>query len=139
MRITYTCSCKKKNSYDIPKTDPDLGLLSFRMRCPESDCPKDDGVVQLANSDKNKANKSFSAQEFYKACMGGGFQEERTCSPNTLRALMVGSTILEIDVKESPNPDRSIINSIKISKGDVVQTVHFSISTNGATIYKVTK
>jgi hypothetical protein len=116
--------------------DKDLSILSVLMPCPITACYGSVQVVQAAAA----TPKVVSAKELFEACLGRGFKEERRCSPESLRKLLIGGVIEEVGLEEvSADEDRSIISTMTVSCDGLEMQVFFAMSRLGATIYKVIK
>lgn len=138
MCLLYECDICGA-SFRIPRMDEDLNILSVRMYCPVRECT---GEVQIVSEVVDGTEvKLVSAKEFFEACHGRGFKEERRCSPEALQTLLTGAVITEVDLEPvSADKDRSIINSMRIFvNDDISMRVFFAMSNHGATIYKVIK
>lgn len=133
LTLMYYCeSCEY--GYRVPKTDPNRNLLTLTMPCPNKEC--DGGEIE--HGDRKEAKKVFTltAKVLYEACMGMGFPEERLCSPAHLEKLLLGSTILSLDLNPAGD-SRSLIESMTITEDDITQhKIFFAMSVKGATIYK---
>lgn len=134
MHLFYECS-ECGAAYRISRLDDDLHLLMVVMSCPESCCSGDIKVVDSTSG----TFKQVTAKIMYEAAMGKGFPAERKCSPESLRELLVGAFITYVDVEDvKVDQDRSIISSMSVGVRDGKSyTVHFAMSSHGATIYKV--
>jgi len=137
MFVHYSCTCGM--AFRITKADPDVGLLSLKMNCPGIDCSKEIQIIDAEEASELDL-QSLPAKALYVACMGRGFPEERCCSPEALKRLLVGGLISDIDLAPcSADEDRSIISSIQVDSMHGIHLIHFAVSTQGATIYKVTE
>jgi hypothetical protein len=135
MVILYECD-QCGLAYSVSRLDEELNLLTLRMACPGFEC---DGGVQVVN-EAAEPPKQMTARVLYEACMGRGFPEERHCSPEVLKNLLVNSYITDVDLKDVPaDDDRSIIETMTVDTGSMVLTIHFAMSNHGATVYKVIK
>jgi hypothetical protein len=134
MYLSYEC-VECGSSYRVSKMDDELHLLMVVMSCPESCCSGEVRIVE----DPASEPKRTTAKILFEACMGKGFPAERKCSPEALRELLVGAFITYVDVEDvKVDQDRSIIQSMSVGVRDGKSyTVHFAMSNNGATIYKV--
>ena len=140
MFVFYSCTCG--NSYTINKKDEDLHLLSLRMACPNNKC--DGEGLEIQNEDHGVRGVHRSASELFALTLGRGTPEERQCSPEALRELLVGGQIKELDVEaSSADPNRSLISKMRVGidfgqEPSKSVMVYFAMSSRGATIYKVT-
>lgn len=123
----------------VLKADPDLELLSLRMRCPR--CPQ---KINLSNKKEAESfvcvMREFTAKALYTASMGRGTPEEQLCSPELLSELLKGAIIMSLDLEAAGDGNRSIVNSMLVAlkeEGTPCRRVFFATSTKGATIFKV--
>lgn len=130
----YIFSCSKcRTFYSVSATDPDLRLLEREVSCPNFPC-KGKIVPFVQTNAKMKAVKVKAVELFQSHQMGLG--EERKCGPKTLRKLLTGATIKDLDIDKGTGPDRSIIRSITLVGG---KTIHLGPSTHGVVVLKVTE
>lgn len=134
MVISFACT---KNPTDhscrVMKSDENLHLLNARMPCFECD-----GHLEIQ---PGHDGPTMTVAELFRACYGRGFDQETLCSPKHLSSLLVGNEVIEVVLEESPaDKNRSLIESLVIEKKENGERfrLHFSTSTHGATIYKVT-
>lgn len=132
MFVYYTCD-KCNLSYRVQKTDPELGLLTLKMPCPGVDCSEEVMITGTFGG-----AKLIKAQALWEACMGRGFPEDRFCSPQALKKLLLNGVISELDLVEaSSDADRSIINTMRVETTQGPDfVIHFGASSHGATIFK---
>lgn len=136
--IMYFCeSCEF--GYTIPKTDANKRLLQLAMPCPNKDC--DEGSIEVSARQEVKQLVNLSALVLYEACMGRGFPEEQVCSPEHLEHVLVGATIMNMDLKPA-GTGRSFIESMTVAAGgedgpEINHKVYFAMSVKGATIHKI--
>lgn len=127
------CGC----SFFVKTDDPNRSLLSKRnMRCPNQVRCKG-RIVQRSwtNTSEVRNFRWTTALELYQASAGLGFASERDCSPDTLRSLLHGHTIVGTDLQEAGDPKKSIVLSVTLETGKVI---HLAASVRGAIVYKVT-
>ena len=132
--LSYGCDCGF--GCRVAKVDEDLHLLNLRMRCPG--CGQA-GLEILDDSDLEKYGRLeiITAKSLFDASMGHGLPDQRSCSPDALKEIMLYGAITELDLQtSSANPHRSMISSMKVSKEGVEYQVYFATSTQGATVYK---
>ncbi len=131
----FTCR-RCRLAFMVPADDDKNHLLKKRVRCPNWVTCK--GRI-YENAETNIAPQMpttfLSATELWQATMGSGLPEERNCGPRDVKKLMVGATILGIQLGDSPVPTRSLIHSITLDNG---KTLHLAPSTKGATVFKIT-
>lgn len=134
----YFCS-KCKHSYFVKDQDPNKHLVKPTMRCPNYRVCK--GTVRR----KNKWPESgvikgqthhISALDLYQAAAGVGLPEERKCSPKDMKKMLTGARIVNVQLENAPDPDKSVLVSMALDNGKVV---FITTSTKGALIYKVTE
>lgn len=119
--------------YAVPSDDPDLRLLERPVPCPNYPCRGELSPFAETNADiravKVTALELFQAHQL-------GLASERRCGPEDLQKLLIGATIVGIDVAQATDPNKSIFRSITLQNGKVV---HFGPSTFGAVALKVTE
>lgn len=134
--IWYKCS-KCNRSLFIKANDPNNRLLKSTMRCPNY--VRCDGRIlnkSWANALEIRNFRWTTALELYQASAGIGFVSERDCSPDTLRRLLHGHTIMATEIQDTGDPQKSIMMSLTLDTGKVL---HLAASTKGAIVYKVTE
>lgn len=133
----YRCS-KCKHSFFVKAQDPDRRrLLKNSMRCPNYvRCKGRISHKSWTNATEIRNFRWTTALELYQASAGLGFISERDCSPDTLRKLLHGHTIVATEFQDTGDPQKSIILSLTLETGKVF---HMSSSTKGAIVYKVTE
>ena len=77
----------------------------------------------------------LSPQEFFRALCGGGTPEEVLCSPEVVRAFLLSSRIVKVDLRQEMGSDRTFIDRIYLEN----ETVLHLGGAAGAMVYKVTK
>jgi len=134
MRVFLRCTENDDHCYMMAEVDPDLSLFSPKVKvpCPVTWCP---GYMTRRKRGPKSA-VYMKAKELFLLTMGRGALEERECNADVLSKLLVGSVISSVDLVDMGEKNRSIVNSLTLKGG---RTVHFATSTQGATIYKVTK
>jgi hypothetical protein len=138
MKVFVLYHCKKCNAgYRVSIADADLSLLKDSMNCPnKAECKGRIKKVGETDQLAKFPTKILTARELYAATMGVGLPQERVCSPKNLRKLLVGKKIVDLALAPSSDPQRSFIYAITIEGGKVF---HFAMSSQAATIYKMTE
>ena len=150
MEFTYQCDACG-HVYGVSKLDESLHLLSPSMNCPRSvdrldhpaygkSCPGHIEVVTLDITEQ-MIYQQVSAQDLFLATRGRGFPPERKCSPEALREALLGGTVVALDLDEcDSDEDRSMIHRLAVENGTgIMTTIHFAMSIQGATIFKITQ
>ena len=134
MSLTLMYYCELcEHGYRVPASDPDRRLLNLVMPCPTKGC---DGKIEFGDPKTIKQGSTMPAKILFEACMGHGFPEDRECSPEHLRSVLLNTEILSLELEEA-GPNRSFINSMEVENADGRHKVFFAMSTKGATIYKI--
>jgi hypothetical protein len=122
-------------AFVVPDSDPNAHLLKKSMRCPNHEACGGKVKIYAAGNIKVKGSQHISALQLFQASFGAGLPNEKRCGPKDLRKLLLGSTITEVDLKASSDPQRSLIISLTLG----TKVIHFASSTLGATVFKVTE
>lgn len=132
--LTLMYFCKLcEHGYCVPAADPDKKLLNLLMPCPTRECS---GKIEYGDPQTTKQQATMPAKILFEACMGRGFPEDRECSPEHLRSVLLNGEIIALELEEA-GPNRSFILSMEVETEDAQHKVFFAMSTRGATIYKI--
>lgn len=128
--IVYHCkSCD--TGYGVSPTDDRLDLLSLKMPCPKCS----EGSLVISNREA-QVFKFVSAEGLYQAAMGLGFDEERDCRLESVKQLMEGSTIVEVDLEPSSQEHRTYAHSVTVDQGGRVYKLFLATSPGGPLVYR---
>jgi hypothetical protein len=109
-----------------------------RYSCPRCDTPA--SVVYEGNVDPNQF-KDFSvmeleAQDYFRFLMGVGLPEEQDCRIEVLQSIFHENKVKNIAGHSISGTKRFCVDWLEMENGT---KLYFGSSTNGATIYRITK
>lgn len=144
--VIYSCN-KCQVSFAVSATDPDIRLLPkpwtkadgkkrTSLNCPNTPCPGKVRSYAKTNARMLVMATRVGALELYQACLGLGLEDERQCSPHTIKKLLTGSRIYSVALETMTDPNKALIRSITLEGG---KTIHIGPSTHGAVVFKVTE